>query len=102
MGTHGRETMKRNTLFAYLDGREYTLDDVHGTFEHSGVWPREQLYHNPTAKGKRTKAYREKRRQLEDDWCSNLTEAIDRYCAIARELGYTEESLTTHRREATP
>ena len=79
-----------NKLFAFLDGKEYVLDGVHGTFEHTGTWPREQLYHNPSSRGKRTAKYQKIKRLLGDDHCTNLTASIDTYCQAARELGYED------------
>ncbi len=82
-----------NDVFAFLDGKTYALDGISGTFRHSAQmdgWGivRERLDHEPDAEGRSTEAYRQVKRRLKDDWSTDLTDAIERYCAIALELGY--------------
>ena len=86
-----------NTIFEFLNGREYVLNGVHGTFRHEithAIYPyahtREALSHVPSKRGMRTNAYREIKRQLRDDWTTDLTDSLERYCTIAAELGCQE------------
>jgi hypothetical protein len=81
--------VKSNTLYAFLNGREYVLDGVHGHFVHSGEWPYERLGHEPSKRGKRTKRYQETKRRLRDDWSTDLSDSIERQVDIAIELGYS-------------
>lgn len=86
-----RELTKQE-LFGFLDGREYVLDGVHGRFAYEPGRPgrpwEDRLWHRPSARGRRSTAYLTIRRQLRDHWDSDLTEALERWCAIAHELGF--------------
>jgi hypothetical protein len=84
-----------NAIFEYLHGRPYTLDGISGQFEyrsHQAIYPYPRmvarLWHTPDAAGRDTEEYRKLRRQLGDDWSTDLTDSIERFCAIALELGY--------------
>ena len=82
-----------NPVFAFLNGKAFTLDGVHGTFKHSCYVDRHgltvnRLDHNPSAAGKRSEAYRKVRQQLRDDWSTDLTDSIETYCKIATDLGF--------------
>lgn len=83
-----------NKVFEFLNGRYYALNAIEGQFNHSYWYSRafkqyfEYLYHTPTANGKQSPAYQSTAAELEDDWDTNLTDNIERYCAIALELGY--------------
>ena len=77
---------------AALDGRHYTLDGVSGVISyrtHDAIYPYQHtgqsLTHEPDAYGKRTKAYRELRRRLGDDWVTDLVTS-DRLVSIAVEV----------------
>jgi hypothetical protein len=83
-----------NPVYAFLDGKSYKLDGVHGHFQHQTYVDRfdllvQRLYHIPSPHGKRSKAYLAYKAELRDDWSSDLSDNIERYCAIALELGYT-------------
>lgn len=89
------ESYATNELFTFLDGKAYTLDGIHGTFRQD-VWVgldrvSEYLRHVPSAQGKRSKAYQDTKRQLGDDWSTDLTNGL-RYVDIAIELGYSTEN----------
>lgn len=83
-----------NDVFQFLDGKYYTLDGIEGQFCHSYWYSPalyewfEWLYHIPTINSRKTPAYQSLRNQLGDNWDTNLTNNIERYCAIAVELGY--------------
>jgi len=83
-----------NQVFAFLHGKRATLDGIEGIFQHEVREARypyphtvERLNHLPTARGKRTDAYRETKRRLGDDWSTDLTDS-DRYFEIATKLGF--------------
>ena len=84
-----------DSVFTFLDGKSFTLDGVHGQFRHEVRWAvypyahaTERLYHEPSAKGRRSEAYQALRREYRDDWVTDLTDSIERYCEIATKLGY--------------
>lgn len=87
-----------NSVFEFLDAKHYILDGVSGVFHHR-IWTarypylhkREELAHEADDEGLCSEAYRKTKRELGDDWSSDLTNAIDLYCDIAAKLGYTEE-----------
>jgi hypothetical protein len=67
-------TTTGNAVFAFLDGKTFTLDGVHGTFEHELRQVRypyarteERLHHRASAAGRRSKVYQDSKRQLGDD-----------------------------------
>jgi hypothetical protein len=85
-------------LFAFLHGKSYVLDGIRGVFHYETCKARvpyerivHKLSHEPDASGRRTKQYREIKRQLGDDWSTDLTDG-ERLCDIAVELGYKEAS----------
>jgi hypothetical protein len=82
---------KRNRVFEFLHGREYTHDGIRGVFEHVGEYPYEKLYHNPIARGRRTPQYKAIKAQLGDDWSTDMTDLIETYCKAALELGYKDK-----------
>ena len=82
-------------VWDFLDGRAYTLDGVHGKFEVSkreALYPYHHtaysLYHRPSTKGKKSATYRKIKRDLGDDWDSDLSDQIEKFCDIARKLGF--------------
>jgi hypothetical protein len=87
-----------NPVFCFLDGRTYTLHGISGVFKHEVRQVRypcarteERLTFHPDEEGQGTKQYRIVRRELGDNWSTDLTDAIETYCDIATELGYREE-----------
>ena len=90
--------MNANPLFAFLDGKRYTLDGVAGVLRHDQRTARypyvhtvQRLLHVASAAGKRSEQYRTERTTLGDDYVTDLTDSIERYCSIAVELGYEVE-----------
>lgn len=80
----------------FLDGRRYKLDGIAGTFRatsfEAGYPYRHTVYsisHVPSAAGKKTEAYLKIRRELHDDWSTDLTDS-DRLFEIAVKLGFKE------------
>lgn len=87
---------KLDPMFAFMDGKEYTLHGVHGTFKHNAynaIYPyahvAETLIHEASAKGKRSATYQTRRDELGDDFVTDLTDSIDTLCEAAVKLGYT-------------
>lgn len=85
-----------NSIFEFLNGKEYTLNGIHGYFKHD-VWvgrqrTTEYLRHIPSKRGMATEIYKQEKRKLGDDWSTDLTNGL-RYCDIAIELGcvYAED-----------
>ena len=88
-----------NRMFEWLNNRKCTHKGIRGTLKHTvshAIYPYphtvERLTHEPTPAGKRTQTYIDTKRELGDDWVTDLTTSIETYCAIAHRLGYTEES----------
>ena len=84
-----------NEIFEFLDGKRFKLNDYEGTFKletYPVQYPSrqiiERLNHEPDHD---TVAYQLKKQEMNDDWLTDLTDAIDRYCAIATLLGYQYE-----------
>lgn len=79
-------------LADYLEGKKYVLDGIEGKFK-ARTWTTRYGYstiridHKPTEKGKRSEAYQVIKRQLGDDFDSDVTED-ERLCDIATELGF--------------
>ena len=78
-----------------IDGQTYNLDGISGTLRYTesvAKYPYkhtvQRLDHVPDSTGKRTAAYQERKRQLGDDWISDLTQS-DRLVEIATALGIT-------------
>ena len=79
-----------NEIFEFLDGREYTLDGVHGHFRYrvlGRLTTKHELAHIPSDQGRESEAYLEVKRKLGDDWTTDLSNSL-RHCEIAIELGY--------------
>jgi hypothetical protein len=81
-----------NELFEKLDGKNYTHNGIPGKLKHGVYKDRfnltvNKLYHQASAKGKKTAAYLAIKATLGDDWDTDLTNNIDLYCEIARKLG---------------
>ena len=81
------------TLFEKLDGKRCKVDDVMGTLKHeihSQRYPYPATYHKlihyPSKTGQKTEAYRQLRRQLGDDWITDLTYSED-LGSLAERLG---------------
>lgn len=86
-----------NDVFVFLDNKPYVLDGISGILRHEvsdAVYPYshvvERLIHIPDDEGKKSKEYRQKRIKYRDDWVTDLTDNIDGYCKIAKELGIYE------------
>ena len=86
--------MNSNPLFAFLNGKTFKLNGVEGVFQHKITEVRypykrteESLYHNPTANGKRSVAYKREKQALGDDWNTDLTHS-DTAVEAAIALGY--------------
>jgi hypothetical protein len=68
--------------FEYLNGRTVTHDGIEGVLRYSkrnAIYPYahtiHQLIHEPTEAAKETSAYQYIRRQLGDDWDTDLTDS---------------------------
>jgi len=88
------------TIFEFLDGRTVTLDGVHGELRYESyraVYPyehvRHTLVHKPSEKGQRSKAYLSQRRELGDDWQTDLTNSIERTTDLALQFGFDFETV---------
>lgn len=76
-----------------MNGRAYTLDGIHGTIKvertpsalHGGL-PILKVTHEPSKRGQKSDAYAKTRRQLGDDWNTDLTWS-ERLADIAVTLG---------------
>lgn len=69
-----------------IDGKEYTLDGVHGRFKVDRSRAHDtRVTHEPSARGRRSEAYLETKRELRDDWSSDLTNT-ERLADIASEF----------------
>ena len=87
-------------LFGFLDGKEWTLDGIHGHFQHETSEARypyrrivERLNHVPSAKGMQSKRYKAIRRKLGDDWTTDMTNSVESYCDVATALGFTMDMM---------
>jgi hypothetical protein len=88
---------KYNKVFAFLNGKAFILDGVSGYFRHLyvvGKFPCvnvfERLFHVADEKGRQTNKYREVSFRLQDDYLSNITNAIEFYTEVARAMGYRD------------
>jgi hypothetical protein len=82
---------QESDLFTWLHDKVFYLDGIHGTFERFNPGERQgyaRLYHNPSAQGRQTDHYKIMKRELGDDWVTDLTDNIERYVATAINLGY--------------
>lgn len=93
--TAGQQQAKKtwDEILDALNGQTYTLDGVHGTIKvernpsglHGGL-PILKVTHEPSARGKRSEAYLRVKRQLHDDYDTDLTWS-ERLPQIATEKG---------------
>ena len=84
-------------IFEYLDNKSYTLDGISGRFQHCartliGGHIAHTLHHEPDAIGKLSEEYMTIKRELKDDWSTDITQDIEHYCSIAIELGFDADS----------
>jgi len=82
-----------NNVFEFLNGRFVTIDGVAGRLRHEVFvdWlglTVERLMHDATPAGRRSNSYREIRRRLGDDYSTDLTQNLERYCALTARLGF--------------
>lgn len=65
-----------NEALEVIDGKRYTLDGIEGVIR---VDRSRRFYtrvnHDPTAKGKKTAAYLKIKKQLGDDWSTDLSDS---------------------------
>lgn len=87
-----------NEIFEFLHNKLYTLDGISGVFKYTtykAIYPYEhmvhKLHHEADKEGMQTKKYRETKQKLGDDWSTDLTDSIEKYCDIALELGYESQ-----------
>lgn len=81
-------------FLAALDGKTCTLDGVHGHIRverrkrgsYYGGGVETHITHEPSARGKRSEAYRKLRREMGDDWSTDLTN-VENIDEIARKCG---------------
>lgn len=74
-----------------IDGKRYTLDGIEGVIhvDRSRRFDT-RVDHHPTAKGKKTEAYLKIKRQLGDDWSTDLSSSerladiASRFCVFKR------------------
>jgi hypothetical protein len=84
--------MKTTTVTTYeaaldaINGRNYTLDGIHGTIRVDSWNGCVSIHHHPSKKGQGTEAYREMKRKLGDDWSTDLTNS-ERFGDVAHDLG---------------
>lgn len=77
----------------WLDGKTGTVAGMTGRFQYTTYRPRgstrtrQTLVHQPNAAARETQAYREQRRQLGDDFVTDLTNSDD-LMNIARNMKY--------------
>ena len=82
-----------NEVFEFLHGRRVTIDGVPGVLQHEVSVDRfgltvERLMHNATSHGRRSTEYSRLRARLGDDYSTDLTASLERYCAIAETFGF--------------
>ncbi|MCU0551885.1 MAG: hypothetical protein MUC48_21305 [Leptolyngbya sp. Prado105] len=81
-------------LFEFLNGKVYVLDGIPGILQHSicrvkspRIEYRDYLYHVPDSTHP---GYLQAKRNLGNDWSTDLTGSIETVCAIAADLGYLD------------
>lgn len=88
-------------MYEFLDGKAYTdSEGIAGTFHHEISYPRiyggnlaiHTITLRPTAEGKATKAYQERKEQYRDDWMTDYTHS-EELCQIALDLGFDFDQL---------
>jgi hypothetical protein len=91
----------RHAIFEFLNGKRYTLDGISGHFKYrtyEAIYPSRRtvhkLSHEADARGRRSERYQETKRKLQDDWSTDLTDSIERYCDIAHKLGFESSPET--------
>jgi hypothetical protein len=86
--------MPQGAIAAPIAVERVTLDGVSGTIKVSypyRQYPREaHVSHEPDARGKRSEAYLETKRELRDDWSTDLTHS-ERLVDIMTKLGVVFE-----------
>ena len=82
----------------FLDGKTLVRRGIRGKFKleiYRAIYPYEhtytQLWHIPDEQGRQTEEYREIKRQLGDDWQTDLTNEFDAQIEAAAELGYFDQ-----------
>jgi len=86
-------------LGEWMNGKAHTLNGVHGIIRYSSYtasypYPHsvQSITHNASAKGKRSKAYKDIKRALGDDYTTDLTQS-ENLCDIAGAMGITNEEI---------
>lgn len=86
----------------FLENREYKLDGIDGYFEfvsRIGYYPYThrviQIHHQANLTGQQSEAYRAIKRQLGDDWSTDMTANLERLVAILCELGFDRDTSTS-------
>lgn len=81
-----------NEVFEFLNGKRFILNGLKGIFKYERYpvqYPSrqviEKLSHEPDTDQVQ---YKKKREEMGDDWYTDLTDDVDRFCAIATLLGY--------------
>lgn len=70
---------------AALHGMWYVLDGIHGQLKDDSRKLETRLIHEPSKRGKRTRAYQETKAKLHDDWMTDLSQS-ERAAQIAVEI----------------
>jgi hypothetical protein len=80
---------------AFLNGRRYVMDGIAGVIRfksYKAIYPYDRVvhsvWHEAAGEGKDSPRYQETKRELGDDWVTDLTDS-DRLFEIAAELGFT-------------
>lgn len=81
-------------FLAAINGKSCTLHGVHGHIKverrkrgsYYGGGYETKIYHEPSARGKRSEAYRKLRHEMGDDWSTDLTQVED-IAEIGRKCG---------------
>lgn len=76
-----------NQALESLNGREYVHRGIHGVLHYGGRRFYERLTHDPSSIGKETEAYAVTRRELGDDWSTDLTDCEEAVVAIFEHFG---------------
>lgn len=78
--------MSYDDALNFINGKAYKLDGVAGKIKVSGERPYTKVEHIPSKAGMRTEAYQWLRRELKDDYVTDLTWS-ERLVDIMIELG---------------
>lgn len=76
-----------------LDGQHVELDGVSGTIRLEGRSPYQRVVHHADARGRQSAEYRRVKRELHDDWSTDLTDS-DRLVGIACSVLGDETAVT--------